>query len=244
MKKGTQRAARTRNGMCQPYSCPSVRPIGTPRTEAIENDIIRIPVAAPRRFSGKTSPMIVIAIPPRIPPKAPVNARAAIRVMKSGATPQARVPSRNPANSTRYVGLRANRSRNSVDISPASPAATVYAATTRAKRSVVRPIARLSCGASGMITMKSTIEVNCTVARTSKIRRSWRVDRLPGSVEGMKNPSRVTFEFERLFPASRRRSKCQGDAVAVTRANGSSWPTLPCNDGNASPINAGNISSS
>ena len=69
--------------------------------------------------------MIVIAIPPRIPPKAPVNARAATRVKKSGAMPQAKVPIRNPAKSTRYVGLRANRSSKSVEIRPASPAAMV-----------------------------------------------------------------------------------------------------------------------
>ena len=47
--------------------------MGTPATDASAQADIRTPVARPRRSSGKTSPMIARAMPPRIPPNAPVT---------------------------------------------------------------------------------------------------------------------------------------------------------------------------
>ncbi len=47
--------------------------MGTPTTDASAKADIKMPVARPRRSSGKTSPMIASAMPPRIPPNAPVT---------------------------------------------------------------------------------------------------------------------------------------------------------------------------
>ena len=79
-RMGTPKAATIRNGTCQPYRVPQARHAGTPTTEANANADIKMPVACPRRSSGKTSPMMARAMPPRIPPKAPVTIRDQSRV--------------------------------------------------------------------------------------------------------------------------------------------------------------------
>ena len=68
-----------------------------PTTVASAKADIKAPVAAPRFSSGKTSAMIAIARPPRMPPNAPVTTRAARSVTYPGARPQQSVPTRNPA---------------------------------------------------------------------------------------------------------------------------------------------------
>lgn len=69
-----------------------------------------------------------------------------------------------------------------------------------------------------MITMKLTIEVNCTVARTSKTKPSWHVNRRLGSVEGMKNPSvELRIGLKWLFSGCRRRPTSQAQPAAFGR---------------------------
>ena len=69
---------------------------------------------------------------------------------------------------------RENRSMIDDAIRPAAPAANVYDETI--KPNCVGPIVsdRMSCGPSGITTMKSTILVNCTAAKTSNTTRSVR----------------------------------------------------------------------
>ena len=52
-------------------------PSGTPAMDATENADITIPIAAPRRYSGMTSPTMARITAPVTPPKVPAMARAA-----------------------------------------------------------------------------------------------------------------------------------------------------------------------
>lgn len=77
---GTLSAATARNGTPRPNSVASVSPSGKPTTEATANADVTVPIARPRRASGKTSAMIAIMAALAIPPQAPASARVATSV--------------------------------------------------------------------------------------------------------------------------------------------------------------------
>ena len=69
---------------------------------------------------------------------------------------------------------REKRSTMDDATSPAAPAANVYEETINPNSVGPIPSDRINCGPSGITTMKSTILVNCTAAKTSKTVRSVR----------------------------------------------------------------------
>ena len=69
---------------------------------------------------------------------------------------------------------RSKRSTIDEATSPATPAANVYEETISPNLVGSMESVRMSCGPSGMTTMKSTIVVNCTAASTSSTLRSVR----------------------------------------------------------------------
>ena len=57
------------NGAAQLKCAPSITPAGTPAIAASENAVMIVPVAAPRRCTGITSPTIAMITEPSTPPR-------------------------------------------------------------------------------------------------------------------------------------------------------------------------------
>jgi|GEM_PF-4787330 hypothetical protein len=90
-------ATSSTNGEDQPKCAPSITPAGTPAIAASENAVMIVPVAAPRRETGITSPTMAITTDASTPPVMPANARAASSRGKFVASAQPRFDSANSA---------------------------------------------------------------------------------------------------------------------------------------------------
>ena len=126
-------------------------------------------MAAPRRFSGKTSPMIVIDIPPNSA-KSSGQSTGRDQGAEVGSDAAGQGPQQKPGEQHQVRRPPRKSVEEQRRYQPGQPRRECIRGDDHCKavgRQADRP---LSSGASGMITMKSTIEVNCTVARTSKIK--------------------------------------------------------------------------
>ena len=115
-------AASRKNGHSQPKVAPKAMPTGTPNTAASENEVMTMPVAAPRRDCGITSLTTAITIEPSTPAVSPAKARASCSVKKVGASAHARLDSAKRTYTTSSSFLRSKRSMYVAANRPDSPA--------------------------------------------------------------------------------------------------------------------------